>query len=80
MLTVFTNYKIYHILKCISINCLLCLFNINIYSQLQRQYSLYSNDNNVQIEEYKEKEEKIEEQIKDLDNNMPKSYSRENVK
>lgn len=49
---------------CIIFLIMSCLFNINIYSQLQRQYSLYSNDNNVQIEEYKEKEEKIEEQIK----------------
>lgn len=49
---------------CIIFLIMSCLFNINIYSQLQRQYSLYSNDNNVQIEKYKEKEEKIEEQIK----------------
>lgn len=62
--------KIFEIVKkalikgCIIFLLMSCLFNINIYSQLQRQYSLYSNDNNVQIEEYKEKEEKIEEQIK----------------
>ena len=62
--------KIFEIVKkalikgCIIFLIMSCLFNINIYSQLQRQYSLYSNDNNVQIEEYKEKEEKIEEQIK----------------
>ena len=62
--------KIFEIVKkalikgCIIFLIMSCLFNINIYSQLQRQYSLYSNDNNVQIEEYKENEEKIEEQIK----------------
>lgn len=62
--------KIFEIVKkalikgCIIFLLMSCLFNINIYSQLQRQYSVYSNDNNVQIEEYKEKEEKIEEQIK----------------
>ncbi len=62
--------KIFEIVKkalikgCIIFLLMSCLFNINIYSQLQRQYSLYSNDNNVQIEEYKEKEDKIEEQIK----------------
>lgn len=49
---------------CVIFLLISCIFNINIYSQLQGQYRLYSNDNNVQIEEYKEKEEKIEEQIK----------------
>ena len=61
--------KIFEIVKkalikgCIIFLIMSCLFNINIYSQLQRQYSLYSNDNNIQIEEYKDKETKIEEQI-----------------
>ena len=51
-----------------------CLFNINIYSQLQRQYSLYSNDNNVQIKVYEKKEEKIEEQIKEQKEEKGEAY------
>ena len=59
---------------CIIFLIMSCLFNINIYSQLQRQYSLYSNDNNVQIKVYEKKEEKIEEQIKEQKEEKGEAY------